>query len=155
MEVGSWSRRRTFPGHRQAGEASSRASNRVLVSLDHDTFPRRCSSNGPVRLSEQRLIATYQTRVRCYAAVERADGDGALDAYAELFGQVERRLFAEVAADRSAASLKSQYLKRYGIPARMFNGVRVSLEGKVASIKEQQKLLLDSLSRRLRVPRCR
>ena len=99
--------------------------------------------------SEQRLIATYHTRVRCYAAVERADGDAALDAYAELFGQVERRLFAEVAAGRSAASLKSEYLKRYSIPARMFNGVRVSLEGNVASIKEQQKLRVDSLGRRI------
>ncbi len=99
--------------------------------------------------SEQPPIATYHTRVRCYAARERADGDGALDAYAELFGQVERRLFAELAAGRSAASLKSQYLKRYGIPARMFNAVRVSLEGKVASVREQQKLRVDSLCRRM------
>ena len=29
----------------------------------------------------------------------------------------------------------------------MFNGVVVSLEGKVASVKEQQKLRLDSLGR--------
>ena len=99
--------------------------------------------------SEQRLIATYQTRIRSYAAVERADGDAALDAYAELFGQVQRKLFAKVAAGRSAVSLKSEYLKRYGIPARMFNGVRVSLEGKVSSVKEQQKLRLDSLQRRI------
>ena len=99
--------------------------------------------------SEQRLIATYQTRVRCYATVERADGDAALDACAKLFGQVERRLFAEVAAGRSAASLKSEYLKRYGIPARTFNAVRVSLEGKVASVKERQKLRLGSLGRQI------
>ena len=31
----------------------------------------------------------------------------------------------------------------------MFNGVRVSLEGKVASVKEQQKLRLDGLGRRI------
>ena len=31
----------------------------------------------------------------------------------------------------------------------MFNSVRVSLEGKVASVKEQQKLQLDSLGRRI------
>ena len=31
----------------------------------------------------------------------------------------------------------------------MFNGVRVSLEGKVVSVKEQQKLRLDSLGRRI------
>ena len=56
---------------------------------------------------------------------------------------MERKLFAAVSADRSAASLKSDYLKRYGIPARMFNGVRVSLEGKIASVREQQKLRVD------------
>ncbi len=59
------------------------------------------------------------------------------------------KLFAQVSAGSSAASLKSQYLKRYGIPARMFNGVRVSLEGKVASVRERQKLRVDSLSRRI------
>ena len=81
--------------------------------------------------------------------MDRIDGDAALSAYAEPYGLVERELFAEAAAGRSAASLKSGYLKRYGIPARMFNGVRVLLEGKVASVREQQKLRLDSLGRRI------
>ena len=76
--------------------------------------------------------------------------DDALVAYAELYGRVERRLFAEVAAGRSAGSLKSAYLPRYGMPARMFNGVRVSLEGKIASVREQQKLRADDLGRRIR-----
>ena len=62
---------------------------------------------------------------------------------------MERKLFAELMGGRTAASLKSEYLKRYGIPARMFNGVRVSLEGKLASVKEQQKLRLDGLSRQI------
>ena len=97
----------------------------------------------------RRLTATYQTRVREYSGVDREAGDAALSAYAALYGRVERKLFAEVAAGRSASSLKSEYLQRYGIPARMFNGVRVSLEGKVASVREQQKLQLDSLGRRL------
>ena len=92
---------------------------------------------------------TYQTRVAEYVGIERAAGEAALSAYGELYGRVQRKLFAEVAAGRSATSLKSAYLKRYGIPARMFNGVRMSLEGKVASVKEQQKLRLDGLSRRI------
>ena len=96
-----------------------------------------------------RRPGTYQTRVSAYVGVDRSLGDAALSAYAELYGRVERKLFAEAAAGRSAASLKSGYLKRYGIPARMFNGVRVSLEGKVASVREQQKLRLDSLGRRI------
>ena len=62
---------------------------------------------------------------------------------------MERKLFAEVAAGRSAASLKSDYIKKHGIPARMFNGVRVSLEGKVASVRESQRLRVDSLQRRI------
>ena len=57
--------------------------------------------------------------------------------------------FAEVAAGQSLTALKSEYLKRFQIPARMYNGVRVSLEGKVASVKEQQKLRLESLGRRM------
>ena len=58
-----------------------------------------------------------------------------LSVYGEFYGQVQRRLFAEVAAGRLATSLKGEYPKRYGIPARMFNTVRVALEGKVASVK--------------------
>ena len=94
-------------------------------------------------------MATYQTRIHGYGGVERAAGDSALSAYAGLYVRVQRKLFAEVAAGRSLASLKNEYLGRYGIPARMFNGVRVSLEGKVASVREQQKLRLGDLQRRI------
>ena len=62
---------------------------------------------------------------------------------------MQRKLFADVAAGRSPGSLKRVYLERYGIPARMFNGVRVSLEGKVASVMEQQKRRGDDLRRRI------
>ena len=93
--------------------------------------------------------ATYQTRIRDYSGIERAVGDAALSAYAGLYGRVQRKLFAQMAAGWPAASLKNEYLGRFGIPARMFNGVRVSLEGKVSSVKEQQKPRLDSLGRRI------
>ena len=98
---------------------------------------------------DENPIATYQTRVREYVGPERSDGDAALSAYADLYGRVERKLFAEVAAAKTATSLKSEYLKRYGIPARMFNSIRVSLEGKIASVREQQKLRLDDMARRI------
>ena len=77
-------------------------------------------------------------------------GDGALSAYSDLYSRVQRKLFAAVAAGRSGRSLKSAYLTRYGIPARLFNGVRVSLEGKVASVSEQQKLRADDFSARIK-----
>ena len=97
----------------------------------------------------KRLTATYHTRISQYAGTDREAGDAALSAYGKLYCRVERKLFAEVAAGRSATSLKSAYLKRYGILARTFNGVRMSLEGKVVSVKEQQKLRLDSLGRQI------
>ena len=99
------------------------------------------------------MKATYQTRVPEYAGIDREAGDAALAAYAELYGRVQRKLFADVAAGSSATLLKSAYLERYGIPARMFtrkfNGVRVSLEGKAASVREQQKRRADDLRRRI------
>ena len=92
---------------------------------------------------------TYQTRISDYGDMDRLEGDAALSAYAELYGQVQRKLFADVAAGRSAVLLKREYIKEHGIPARMFNAVRVSLEGKVSSVREQQKLRVDGLQRRI------
>ena len=91
----------------------------------------------------------YQTRVTVFRSMDRLEGDAALAAYAGLYGRVERKLFADIAAGRSPGSLKGVYLERYGIPARMFNGIRVSLDGKVASVREQQKLRGDDLRRRI------
>ena len=66
-----------------------------------------------------------------------------------LYGQVERKLFAEVAAGRSAAPLKRDYIREHGIPARLFSAVRVSLEGKVSAVRAAQRLRVDSLERRI------
>ena len=84
------------------------------------------------------LPATYQTRICDFQWMDRGSGEDLLPAYAHLYGRIERKLFAEATAGRKAASLKSEYLRRYRIPARMFNSVRVLLEGKVASVREQQ-----------------
>lgn len=59
-----------------------------------------------------------------------------LDAIADLFGRVERGLFVDLyvrGGDPNA--LKSGYLKRFGITARMFNAIRVTLEGKVKAAR--------------------
>ena len=95
------------------------------------------------------MISTYQTRVTVFRSKDRAEGEAALAAYAELYGRVQRKLFADIVAGSSAKSLKSEYLKRYRILARMFNALRVSLEGKVASAREAQKLHRDTLHRRI------
>ena len=85
-------------------------------------------------------------------------GYSALAAYAQLYGRVQRKLFADFSAGEVTASLKKEYLERYGIPARMFNGLRVSLEGKVSAVQKTMGLRLDNLQRRiarlsLRLPR--
>ena len=94
-------------------------------------------------------VATYQTRVSGYVGLDREAGDAALATCAELYGQVERKLFAEVAAGRSAAPLKREYIREHGIPARMFNAVRVSLDGKVSAVRAAQRLRVDGLERRI------
>ena len=95
------------------------------------------------------LVSTYQTRIADYGDVEPIEGEAALAAYAELYGRVQRRLFADFSAGESPASLKKVYLQRNGIPARMFNGLRVSLEGKVSSVRQTMALRRDSLQRRI------
>ena len=95
------------------------------------------------------LVSTYQTRIAVYEGRDRADGDAGLSAYGELYGRVQRKLFADVAAGRSAVSLKREYIKEHGLPARMFNGLRVSLDGKVSAVRAAQRLRVDGLERRI------
>ena len=78
------------------------------------------------------MKATYQTRI--------SGNENALSAYAEIFGVLQRRLFADVCSGNPTASLKSDYIRRYGIPARMFNAIRVTLEGRMSAANESQKL---------------
>ena len=56
------------------------------------------------------MISTYQTRVSLYTGMDRLEGDAALAAYAGLYGRVQRKLFADVAAGRRAISLEERLL---------------------------------------------
>ena len=82
--------------------------------------------------SKDNLSFTYQTRIR--------GNEDALSAYAKLFGVLQRRLFADVCSGNPTASLKSDYIRRYAIPARMFNAIKVTLEGRMSAANESQKL---------------
>jgi len=62
--------------------------------------------------------------------------------------RVEHTLFADLAKGATVSELKALYLKRFQITARHFNAVRVTLEGKISSIKELQKLRITSLKQR-------
>lgn len=84
-----------------------------------------------------KLTATYQTRVS-------GNQDG-LAAYANLYGTLQRSLFADVSGGHNAPSLKSEYISRHSIPARMFNALRITLESRMSSARESQKLHGDTL----------
>ena len=116
-------------------------------SMAHNRKRRRQSAYS----SEGYLPQTrsYQTRIAAYEGIDRSVGDAALSAYAALYGKVQRKLFAVVAAGGSAVSKKSEYIDKHGIPARMFNAVRITLDGKVSAVRESQLLQLDSRRRRV------
>ena len=90
------------------------------------------------------MKATYQTRIETGPAV--AD---ALSAYARLYGHVEKRLFAAGAAGEPFMALKRGYLVQHGISSRLFNSVKVSLEGEVKAVQATRKLRIDDLKRRI------
>jgi len=73
-----------------------------------------------------------------------------LDAYASLYGRVERTLFARIQAGQDINSLKRDFQKRFGITARQFNAAHAGLAGKIRSIKERQPELMDALNRRIK-----
>ena len=55
------------------------------------------AGGGAGRLMQQ--LGTYQTRISDYGGVNRSAGDAALAACAALYGRVQRKLFADVAAE--------------------------------------------------------
>ena len=116
-------------------------------SMAHNRKRRRQSAYS----SEGYLPQTrsYQTRIAGYEGIDRAVGDAALSAYAALYGKVQHKLFAVVAAGGSAVSKKSEYIEEHGIPARLFNAARITLDGKVSAVRESQLLQLDSRRRRV------
>ena len=93
---------------------------------------------------------TYQDRIHAFEGLDFAAGELALSAYARLYGRLERKLFARYCAGDPLTSLKKSWLAAYRIPARMFNSLRVSVEGKVSSVREGQVRRVDSLEHRIK-----
>ena len=91
-------------------------------------------------------MRTYQARITPDSKTEHT-----LGAYADLYGRIERTLFAEtIAKNIKPESVKSTYLKRFGITARQFNAVCRNLKGKVDSIRSNQKRLIKEAEHRIR-----
>ena len=97
--------------------------------------------------SENKGMFTYQDRVRSYRDVSREDGDLILSELAALFGRLERRLFAEQCAGRSLPMLKRPWTAEHRIPARLFNSLRVSVEGKVKAVRASMQRERERLER--------
>lgn len=85
----------------------------------------------------QRRIFTYQTRIHVTPAQAAA-----LDAYAELYGRVERTLFAAIQRGDSPKQLKGDFMAGFGLTARQFNAILFNLRGKIASVKERRPGLI-------------
>lgn len=75
-----------------------------------------------------------ETKTFTYAA--RITGQQpVLDSFAKLFGSVERKLYVDrVHRDTNINELKSRYIAQYGITARQFNSMRISVDGKIKSV---------------------
>ncbi len=93
----------------------------------------------------ERPIFTFQTRLWLTESQAMA-----MDAYASLYGKVERSLFAAMRAGGSLNDLKREFLPKFGITARQFNAVRVGLEGKIDSIKARRPELIVELQSRIK-----
>ena len=97
-------------------------------------------SSGP----DKRLF-TYQTRVSV-----TAEQDQLLRHYGRLFGQVERKLFADLEKGKAAHQLKSEYQSRFDITARQFNALRIQLQGKIDSAKALMSVQSENLKTKIK-----
>jgi hypothetical protein len=90
-------------------------------------------------------VFTYQTRLDLAPGQEKV-----LDAFAELFGRVERSLFAALQIGKSITDIKREFLGKFGITARQFNAIAAGLKGKIVSVKERRPGLIQEAKERIR-----
>jgi IS605 OrfB family transposase len=87
---------------------------------------------------------TYETRLPA-----DPDRDALLGAYAELYGRVQRTLFARLCAGEPLAALKRVFLVRFGLTGRQFNALAAEVQGQIASITHRRSGLIATLERRI------
>ena len=92
--------------------------------------------------SEQ--IFSYEARLHIDEHVEKL-----LNAFGNLSGHIERRLFVDLQLNKNINELKSLYLKDFQITARHFNAIHVQVGGKIASIKEKRKVDIKELEEKI------
>ena len=70
---------------------------------------------------------TYQARITGDCEV--------LAAHGELYGRLDRKLFASWHAGNFPASLEAAYIREFDLPSVMSNALRVPVKGKVDSVQ--------------------
>jgi len=89
-------------------------------------------------------LRTYQTRV-----VLDVQQEAFLAAYADLYGQVERTLYAAMRAGEDPDTLKSGFMKTHHLTARQYNAISRTLQGKITAVTALQALQIDELTVRI------
>ena len=87
---------------------------------------------------------TYQTRFKLDQPAEAI-----LDSCAGLYGLVERSLCSDLLKKLPINDIKREYILKYGITARQFNACKVSVEGKIDSVKAGRKFRAEGLKERI------
>ncbi len=90
-------------------------------------------------------MRTYQTRLHIDDSA-----DHILSSYAELFSQVEHHLFKAKVLRTDPNTCKREFLKRFGITGRQYNACRITLQGKIESIKERNHLQIAELEEKIK-----
>lgn len=89
----------------------------------------------------QQTFCTKLIKTPCFGPIDMVTSY--LNEYSKLFQKVEHNLYVDLVYKKTpVAKLKKEYQKKFGINARHFNSVKVSIEGK---IKAKKALLEDEL----------
>src|SRR5213595_2194010 len=98
------------------------------------------------------MLQTYQTKLGNIPIIHNLTSDMYLSEYGHFFGMLERKLFFQSHIKGiSTNSLKKTFSKQYGLTARQFNSLRMQLGGKVSSILEKRKLIIQDLESKIAI----
>lgn len=88
---------------------------------------------------------TYQDRLELLPEQMRW-----LDAFGDLFGRLERKLYRHAAKGENFHEIKSAFCVQHGLTARQYNAMRIELEGKISSTIELLKNCKQDLERNIK-----
>ncbi|WP_428911659.1 IS200/IS605 family accessory protein TnpB-related protein [Niallia sp. Krafla_26] len=93
------------------------------------------------------MLQTYQTKLRSVLLNNGLCPEDYLQEFGKFFGILERKLFVQLYVKKqTVSSIKSSFSKQHGITARQFNSLRIQLEGKIDSVKENTNFRMEQLT---------